>query len=344
MNSKTKVIGLMILAAAVSVSTTAAVEEIHPSIQRLEARINREIQGMEGTLGLSARHLESGEKIAINGEEYFPMASVFKVPVFVELMARVQEGALSLEDEVRIQPTDQHLGSGMLSGLDAPGIVLSVRNLANLMMRISDNSATDILFNRLGAENINARLRSLGIEGIKVDRSCQHLIMDAIGLDFATHGQKPLEDVLGAYREMVSKDPEAGRENREGFSRIKMDQATPEAMTSLLSKIYLKEILDEKSCTYIIDVMLECDTGPGRIRGNLPRGTAVAHKTGTIGGTVNDVGIIFLPDGLGHVALSIFTKDTGEGGTSDVEKVIAEISRLVYDYFYFTAGCLESGR
>jgi beta-lactamase class A len=62
----------------------------------------------------------------------------------------------------------------------------------------------------------------------------------------------------------------------------------------------------------------------------------VAHKTGTIGGTVNDSGIIYLPDGLGHVAISVFTKDM-DTDTEDVEKVIAQISRFVYDYFYFTS-------
>jgi len=69
----------------------------------------------------------------------------------------------------------------------------------------------------------------------------------------------------------------------------------------------------------------------------LKPGTAVAHKTGTIGGTVNDVGIIYLPDGLGHVAVSIFFKDTAEGKTKEIEEKIAKISRFIYDYFYFTA-------
>jgi beta-lactamase class A len=62
----------------------------------------------------------------------------------------------------------------------------------------------------------------------------------------------------------------------------------------------------------------------------------VAHKTGTIGGTVNDSGIIYLPDGMGHVAISLFTKDM-DIDTGDVEEIIAQISRFVYDYFYFTS-------
>jgi beta-lactamase class A len=81
--------------------------------------------------------------------------------------------------------------------------------------------------------------------------------------------------------------------------------------------------------------MLKCETGEKRIKGELPPGTVVAHKTGTLAGTVDDCGIIYLPDGQGHVVLTVLTKDF-TADTSDVEEIIAKIARLVYDYFYFT--------
>ncbi|GAI88867.1 unnamed protein product, partial [marine sediment metagenome] len=98
-------------------------------VKRLLLQIERITRGMEGKVGLAATHIESGENISLNSDEFFPMASVFKVPIFVELMARVLEGEFSLEGEIRIQKTDQHLGSGMLATLNAPGITLSLRNL-----------------------------------------------------------------------------------------------------------------------------------------------------------------------------------------------------------------------
>jgi beta-lactamase class A len=82
--------------------------------------------------------------------------------------------------------------------------------------------------------------------------------------------------------------------------------------------------------------MMKCQTGERRLKGDLPGYVQVAHKTGTIGGTVNNTGIIYLPDNLGHVAITVFTKDT-EDETREVEDIIAQISRFVYDYFYFTA-------
>jgi beta-lactamase class A len=82
----------------------------------------------------------------------------------------------------------------------------------------------------------------------------------------------------------------------------------------------------------LIDMMERSTTGPKRIRGRLPAGTVVADKTGTLAGTVNDVGFITLPDGKGHIAIVVFVKGS-EAPLDTRESVIADIARLVYDYF-----------
>jgi beta-lactamase class A len=305
-------------------------------IERLKKQIEGVISGTEGQVGVAAKHLESGQELDLNGDMYFPMASVFKVPILVEVLAQIKEGKFTLNDEISIQKSDQHLGSGMLSDLEAPGIKLSLRNLITLMMIISDNSATDILLTKVGAENVNQRLRGYGLEKITVNRTCQHLIMDFVGLDYEKYKGISLDEFSEAYRAERDKDPEAFEKASEKFSQILEDQSTPQAMNRLLEMIYKKEILDEESCDFILSLMLECQTGQGRIKGNLPARTKIAHKTGTIGGTVNDSGIIYLPDNLGHVALTIFTKDMTLK-SKDVEEIIAQISKFVYDYFYFTS-------
>jgi len=304
-------------------------------IDRLRRHIENVVKRADGEVGVAVRHLESGRGLELNAGTSFPMASVFKVPVLVEVMAQVKEGKFSLEDEVSVQKPDQHLGSGILSSLTAPGIKLTVRNLINLMMLLSDNSATDILLEKVGAENVNKRLKQYGIEGITVNRSCQELIMDRIGLDYEKYKGKTLDEIVAAFQSVPERSTEDDRESILEFSGEMKDQSTPAAMNTLLAKIWKKEILDPESCDLIISIMLRCQTGQGRIKGELPPGTAVAHKTGTIAGTVNDAGIIYLPDGQGHVVLTVFTKNFSDE-TEDVEKVIAEVARLVYDYFYFT--------
>ncbi|HEX6730509.1 MAG TPA: serine hydrolase [Pyrinomonadaceae bacterium] len=103
---------------------------------------------------------------------------------------------------------------------------------------------------------------------------------------------------------------------------------------SLLARIYRKDLLKTESSELLLDIMRRCRTGEARLKGLLPLGTEVAHKTGTIGGTTNDVGIITLPDGAGHVAITVFVKSS-EKEVSVRERTIAEVARAVHDFFLF---------
>ncbi len=325
-----------VLALLLVLSSPATPSQAGPAasgLDRLERQIRNVIRGADGEVGVSLFHIESGRELSVNGDTLFPMASAFKVPVLVELFFQVKEGRISLDEEIRVGKTDQHIGSGLLSDLTAPGIVLSVRNLVNLMMLISDNSATDLLLGRVGAAQVTDRMKSLGLEGISVDRSCQKLIMDYMGVDYAVYGHLPLDEIKTGGNWTAEQRKAAVL----AFSADPQDQATPRAMTGLLTKIFRKEIIDAASCDLILGIMRNCQTGQARIPGALPPGTVIAHKTGTIAGTVNDCGIINLPDGRGHVALTVWTKNF-LGKTEDVEAIIAEIARFAYDYFYFTDG------
>jgi beta-lactamase class A len=307
-------------------------------LQRLEKEIRDVIKVQRGEVGVSLLHIETGRELAINGDTRFPMASAFKLPILVEVLSEIKEGRFGLDDEIRIQKTDQHLGSGVISSLTAPGIVLSVRNLITLMMDVSDNSATDMLLARVGADKVNARLKALNINGISVNRPCQKLIMDYYGVDYAKYGHLSLDEITAAGKgEDIAWTSEEEKKAIFAFSADPRDQASPKAMTALLAKIFRNEIIDPASCGLILDIMLKCQTGDGRIKGGLPPGTPVAHKTGTIGGTVNDCGIIYLPDGQGHLVLTVLTKNFLDQ-TEVVEAVIARIARFAYDYFYFTDG------
>lgn len=319
--------------------TSSPGEEIQKpkGIERLRKQIEGVIRGIDGEVGVAVKHLESGEELFINGETYFPMASVFKITILVEVLTQIKEGKFNLDDEISIKKEDQHLGSGLLSALTAPGITFSVRNIVNLMMMISDNSATDILLQKVGAENVNRRLRSYGIQEIMVNRTCQQLIMDYLGLDQEKTKDLSLDELMTTYRKEREENPDAFKAAAKKFSQVIKDQSTPRAMNRLLELVFEKDILDEESCDLILSIMLDCQTGERRIKGDLPQETEVAHKTGTIGGTVNDSGIIYLPDETGHVTLTVFTKDM-DLETKEVEDLIAQIARFIYDYFYFTYG------
>ncbi len=335
MNSRIQKVASVALAAGLIIASAAGTAVAVGRIDQLKKHIEAASVDKTGKVGVAAKCLETGEELIINGDVTFPMASTFKLPVLVEALAQIKEGKFKLDDEIDILPADLHLGSGMLSSLVAPGIKLSVRNVMQLMMMISDNSAADILLAKVGAENVNKRLQGWGIQGLRVDRSCQELILDTLGLDPQVYKTKSTAEIEAAVAKLEAAQPGKLEELGKQFSRNPKDQSTPRAMNALLEKLYKKEILDPGSCDLALNIMFTCDTGQGRIKGLLPPGTAVAHKTGTIDGTANDVGIIVLPDGVGHVALSVFCKDF-ERETPEVEKIISQIGRYVYDYFTFS--------
>jgi beta-lactamase class A len=92
------------------------------------------------------------------------------------------------------------------------------------------------------------------------------------------------------------------------------------------------QIVDRAASDEIIDILKECQTGAARIPGLLPKGIDVAHKSGTISGSINDTGIVILPYNAGHIAITVFMKNA-RATTAIRERVIADISRYAYDYF-----------
>jgi beta-lactamase class A len=298
----------------------------------LKAQIESASLRARGDVGIAIKHIESGTEILVNADARYPMASAYKLPILVELFYQRAAGKLTLDDRIEVMPSDIHIGSGSMIALyDPPGVQLSIRNLINLMMRISDNSAADILFNKVGAANVTARMKSLGLTSIRVDRSTLEMILDQSGVDYARNGSLPareLRKVLDAVDGST-----AARANEE-FNKVEKDVASAHDMNRLLEKIYRGEIVDRATSDEIIAILKECQSGPARIPGLLPADTVVAHKTGTIGGSTNDVGLVYLPFNKGELAITVLMRG-GRASAAERERVIAEIARYAFDYFVF---------
>jgi beta-lactamase class A len=299
-------------------------------IAALRAQIERVIPRVRGQVGVAIKHVESGTELMINADQTYPMASTYKVPILVELFYQRAAGKLDLTDRVEVNPSDVHPGGTIALLLDGPGLQMSIHNLINLMMRVSDNSAADILMNRVGAANVSSRMRILGLDKIRVDRSTLEMILDQEGLDYTTYGKLPLAQLR---ERLDGVDPQSAARANERFNATEKDVATPRQMTMLLEKIYRGEIVDRASSDEIIEFMSHSMIGEARLPALLPQGTRVVHKTGTISGSTNDAGIVFLPGG-GHLIMTVFTKDA-KAPSADREHAIAEISRFAYDYFVF---------
>jgi beta-lactamase class A len=322
MRIRTRIPAVLIL--AISLSASAA--DIAPLRKQIEQTLPR----ARGEVGVAIKHLESGTEILINADKKYPMASTYKLPVLVELFYQRAAGKLSLEDQIQIQPSDIHIGSGyMVAVFDAPFFPINIHNLINMAMRVSDNSAADILLNRVQAANVTERMKTLGLDSIRVDRSTLEMILDQSGLDYSKYGALPAREV----RKMLDAiDGVAAARADEQFNKVDKDTAKPSDMNRLLEMLHRGEIVDRAASDQIIAILKECQTGTARIRGLLPPETDVAHKSGTISGSINDTGIVFLPSNAGHLAVTVFMRNT-KANTAARERVIAEVTRYAYDYF-----------
>jgi beta-lactamase class A len=327
---------LLLAVATRPVTAQVVAPQDDPGLNRLLREIERIADSSDGTVGVAAVHLETSRRVILNPEQRFPMASTYKVPIAVQLLTRVDRDEISLSDMVEIQPEDLHPGSGTLTRLfDDPGVILSVHNLLELMLLISDNSATDLTLATAGGPGaVNARLAELGITGMSVDRPTSLLIADYVGVEAPADGRISVDQWREASRDLDATQREAAAK---AFAVDVRDTSTPGAMAALLEGIWRGEALSDESTELLLDILERVQTGTRRIKGVLPRGVTVGHKTGTIGGTTNDVGYIYLPDDAGHVVTVVFVKDSERDGDRR-EEVIAQISRAIYDYFLFNPG------
>lgn len=289
-------------------------------------------RGVDGNIGIAALHVESGTRVSLNADRRFPMASVSKLPMALEFLRRVDAGEVDMGEVLRLEPARFRPGSSPLARYSGGRPVsASVDSLFRLMLVVSDNTATDVILDLAGGPDAaTRRVRELGVAGVEVNRSEARTFADLVGLPDTIP-----ETELHRYQYFRLRDalPQEYRDAaRARYGTDPRDTATPAGMTELLARIHAGDGLSELSRMRLLDAMTDARSGRNRLRGRLPAGTEVAHKTGTMAGAINDVGIITLPDDAGHLILSVFV-NTLHRSTPRRERAIAASARLLYDYF-----------
>jgi len=251
----------------------------------------------DGVAGYAAMNLDTGQRVASHGDERFPMGSVFKFPTTIALLQRVDRGEFRLDQRVTITPEEFSMGwSPIRDNAHGQSVTMTLRELLVFSLGQSDNSAVDKILSMIGGpEVVTQTLRTLGIKDIRVDRKENDFGRDAVA------------DMLA-------------------YSRDPRDTSTPNAMVDLLRLVYLrKEKLSPSSHNLMMTIMETSMTGPHRIREAMPAATIVAHKTGTMPGTSNDVAIVSSLDGKHHVAIAVLTKGS-KMSEEDRDALIRELT------------------
>ena len=249
------------------------------------------------TGGLHALDLGTGREVEHFADDPQVSASVFKVPVLLELFLQHADGRLDLAAPVTVPVTDRAPGPFGLSVMQDP-VTMSMRDLAWLMMGISDNAATDFLCARVGLDNVAATLRRLGLKATRVDGDCRDLfrtMLDDLGLqDFA--------DVdLGSVQVEKVRAIDPART---------LHATTPRDMTRLLQLVWDDEAGDPAACAEVRRI-LGLQVWPHRLASGFTDDDAIrtSGKTGTLPLVRNEVGVVEYPDG-GRYAVAVFTRST----------------------------------
>jgi beta-lactamase class A len=236
----------------------------------LDQQIKNRVASFKGRVSLFAKNLDTGQTYALNADERVRTASTIKIAVMVEAFARVAEGRAKWTDEVVLTKEKKYGGSGILYEL-SDGLHLTLRDAVNLMMLISDNTATNLVLEVLTTDAVNARMESLGLNQIKIMRK-----------------------VGSGGESKAGKDPDN--------KRFGLGMATPREMVLLLEKLERGEVVNSAVSKEMIDLMKR-EQGRyaiGRSLGDVP----IASKYGALDHLRSSIGIIYSKKGKIAMAIS----------------------------------------
>lgn len=304
---------------------------VFKSNSELESFIKGQVEKINGRVGIYIKHLESNQVISLRENEYFQLASVFKIPVLITLFKQVYDGKLSLDDRVILNERMKTYGSGLLTAMK-PGLNLTIHDLALLMMALSDNTATDIIFQIIGQESIMNYMKELGLKDTIIDYDTRALILDYLGLD--PNNRLTIAE-LNHLPESVWTD-KIRLERQRAFEKSNHNTSTPREIAFLLEKCVKGEIINKEISKEILDIMKH-HTGAELILRYLPMSTEIARKGGSLARygentVLNDAGVVWLPDNAGTMIICIFGNDLKEIHYELKDK-FGRIARAAYDYF-----------
>jgi beta-lactamase class A len=258
------IIASMILSSSCSTSRKA--------MQTLQSDIAKELSGKKGIFAVAFKDLKTGKEIRINDHVVYHAASTMKTPVLIEVYRQAADGKFSLHDPIELKNEFKSIVDGSLYSLDSAddsekelykhlGEQRTIDSLVYQMIIVSSNFATNLIIQKVGAENVTSYMRKLGARDIQVLR----------GVEDGKAFQKGLNNIVTAHDLLVI------------FEKI----ARGEAVSDAASKAMINVLLDQRF-NEIIPALL-------------PPNVRVAHKTGSITHVHHDSGIVLLPDGRKYV-------------------------------------------
>jgi beta-lactamase class A len=274
-------------------------------LQRMQASIERTTRSVNATWGIHVKSLETGEEIAIDADRQMETMSTIKIPLMVEAFEQIKAGKFALTDKYTFVQADSQPGTGTIQRLD-PGAVMTVKDLITMMIIVSDNTATEVLYRMVGGpEAVNRRMDALGLQHTRA--------MNVPSRWFPSLRSAPTTEQF--YRD----------------GKYPFGLTTPREMGRLLEMMERGTLVDRSSS----DLMLRIMRGQ-LYRTRIPRyltGYTIPHKTGDFLPYVgDDVGMLEAPGRT--IIISVFTGNHFGSGEA-LENAIGLVAKEVGDYFAY---------
>lgn len=292
-----------------------------------EQQVGAVLAAVGAQASISVREIDGDAELGVAADEPVVLASVFKVPVLVELTRRVAAGDIDPRARVRVAAAQRSPGPTGLSVM-RDDVELSVRDLALSMMSVSDNAATDVVMDLVGVEHIQQTLRELGLASITVTQTCRD-IYAAMAADM---GIDSMEDLETALADPQRKPPVL--ECIRGSSVLDpstTNAGTPADVARLLQLIWTDRAGPPQACAEMRRI-LALQAWPHRLRSGFPETVKVSGKTGTLPFARNEAGVVELPHGA-RFAVAVFLRPfNGDLVLPEADHAIGALARLAVDH------------
>jgi beta-lactamase class A len=274
-------------------------------LQRLQASIETITRTINATWGIYIKSIETGEEIVVDADRQMETMSTIKIPLMVEALEQVKAGKFKLTDKYTFAAADSQPGTGTIQRLD-PGATMTVKDLITMMIIVSDNTATEVLYRMVGGpQAVNARMDALGLKNTRA--------MNIPSVWFAA----------------LRSAPSTERFYREGKNPFGL--STPREMGRLLEMMERGTLVDKPSSDLMLQIMRA-----QLYRTRIPRhvtGYRIPHKTGDFLPYVgDDVGMLEAPGRT--IVISVFTGQHFGSGEA-LENAIGLVAKEAADYFAF---------
>lgn len=289
--------------------------------QEFTEKMEAFFSGLGGPVGVYVDHLDTDLVLAYNADDLYPTASTLKAPLLYELFRQADEGKIDLQERVTLSHSNRVPGSGILQDLDE-GLQPTIRDIAELMIIVSDNWATDLIYERIGKEAMAARLTELGLTNTFIPLTIREMFCAMADKDPADESVDYhfLKDHLKNYK--------SSDDNVAFAADSRNDVSSPRDMGKLMRMIHEGHGLSEEGRAGAMKILKD-QNFKTRIPGRLPvdENIETAHKTGTIRGVVNDVGLVYSP----KVNYVITFLSKGQDDGAETTDRIARASRWIWD-------------